>query len=126
MIFVDTSVLIYAVGAEHPLRGEAREFFRRSIRDDLTLVTSSKVLQELLHAYVSSDRSGTLDAALRLAEGRIARVWPVEKEDIGLARMLAEEFPALDGRDVVHLACCRRRDVSRMKTFDRALASVFE
>lgn len=126
MIFVDTSVLIYAVGAEHPHRAEAREFFRRSVREELTLVTSAKVLQELVDAYVVADRTDTLDAALTLADGRIAKVWPVEAEDVRLARMLAERFPALGARDLLHVASCRRRDVTRLKTFDRALASVFE
>lgn len=126
MIFVDTSVLVYAVGAAHPHRAEAREFFRHSVREDLALVTSSKVLQELLHAYVAAGRTETLDAALTLAEGRIGTVWSVEKEDVRLARTLADRFPALDGRDLLHLATCRRRDVTRMKTFDRALASVFD
>ena len=28
MIFVDTSVVMYAVGRAHPLREEAQEFFR--------------------------------------------------------------------------------------------------
>lgn len=126
MIFVDTSVLIYAVGAEHPHRAEAREFFRHSVREELTLVTSAKVLQELVDAYVVADRTDTLDAALTLADGRIAKVWPVEAEDVRLARMLAERFPALGARDLLHMASCRRRDVTRLKTFDRALASVFE
>lgn len=125
MIFVDTSVLVYAVGGEHPHREEAREFFRRSIREELTLVTSSEVLRELLQTYVASGRTDTLDAALTLAEGRIGRVWSVEEDDVQLARRLAEEFPALDGRDLLHLASCRRREVDRVKTFDRPLASAF-
>lgn len=126
MIFVDTSVLMYAVGAEHPHRREAREFFRRSVREELPLVTSAKVLQELVDAYVAADRTDTLDAALTLADGRIATVWPVEGEDVRMARMLAERLPALGARDLLHMASCRRRDVTRMKTFDRALASAFE
>lgn len=125
MIFVDTNVLMYAVGGEHPLRDPARAFFLRSARENLPLATSAEVLQELLHAYLPVGRTATLDAAFRLAEGRIATVWPVEEEDVRFARMLADEHPALGARDLLHLACCRRRDVTRAKTFDRALASIF-
>lgn len=126
MIFVDTNVLMYAVGADHPLRAEARGFFLRSAREELPLATSAEVLQELLHAYLPAGRLETLDAALALAEGRIATVWPVEEADVRLARSLAGKRPALDARDVIHLACCRRRDVTRAMTFDRALADAFD
>ena len=125
MIFVDTNVLMYAVGAEHPHRPEARAFFHRSIRDDLPLATSAEVLQELLHAYLPVDRTETLDAALELASGRIATVWSVEEEDVLLARSLADEHPALGARDLLHLAACRRREVDDVKTFDRGLAAAF-
>lgn len=126
MIFVDTNVLMYAVGAEHPHRPEARSFFLRSAREELPLATSAEVLQELLHAYLPAGRTGTLDAAMTLAEGRIATVWPVEEADVRLARSLADRRPALDARDAIHLACCRRRDVTRAMTFDRALAAAFD
>lgn len=126
MIFVDTSVLMYAVGGEHPLRDPAREFFLRSARENLALATSAEVLQELLHAYLPVDRTRTLDAALRLAEGRIATVWAVEEDDVRFARLLADEHPGLRARDLLHLACCRRREVTRVKTYDRALASAFD
>lgn len=126
MIFVDTNVLMYAVGGEHPVRSEARDFFVRSAEEELPLVTSAEVLQELLHAYLPVDRIETLDAALRLAEGRIATVWSVEEEDVRLARILVDEHPALGARDLLHLACCRRRDVHRVRTYDRALAAAFD
>lgn len=126
MIFVDTNVLMYAVGGEHPLRAEARTFFLESTERGRPLATSAEVLQELLHAYLPVGRTDTLDAALRLAEGRIGTVWSVEEDDVRLARLLAERHPSLGARDVLHLACCRRRDVTRAKTFDRTLASVFD
>jgi predicted nucleic acid-binding protein len=84
------------------------------------------VLQELLHAYVPVNRLETLDAALTLAEARIADVWPVERDDVRLARGLVTSYPALTARDLLHLACCRRRDVRQAKTFDRALGAAFE
>lgn len=126
MIFVDTNVLMYAVGREHPLRDEARSFFERTLEERSPLVTSAEVLQELLHAYLPVGRVDTLDAALALASGRIATVWPVEPEDVRLARNLVEGHPELGARDLLHRASCLRRDVTRIRTFDRALAAAFE
>ncbi len=45
MIFVDTNVIMYAVGREHPLRAEARAFFEKSLAANEALVTSAEVLQ---------------------------------------------------------------------------------
>lgn len=125
MIFVDTNVLMYAVGRSHPLRDQARAFFEESLTSDEQLVTSAEVLQELLHAYIPVQRIETLDAALILVETRISRVWGVELEDIRLARLLLDRHPLLGARDLLHLACCKRREVGRIKTFDRNLAAAF-
>lgn len=125
MVFVDTNVFVYAVGGEHPHRREARAFFRRSVEDRLPLATSAEVLQELLHVYLPVGRTETLDAALALARGRVAEVWAVEEEDVRTARGLADRHPGLGARDLLHLACCRRREVDRVRTFDRALAGAF-
>lgn len=124
MIFVDTNVFMYAVGKEHPLRAEARLFFEQSLSRRDRLVTSAEVLQELLHAYLPVNRIATLDAALTLTSS-LAEVWPFDQADIEHARALVERHGELGARDLVHLACCQRRGVSEIKTFDRALANAF-
>ena len=123
MTFVDTNVLMYAVGREHPLRAEARAFFERSLISSEPLVTSAEVLQELLHAYVAAGRLDTLDAALALARACIPTVWSVEFEDVELARLLVDRHSGLAARDLLHVACCTRRNVTRIHTFDRGLAA---
>jgi predicted nucleic acid-binding protein len=125
MIFVDTNVFMYAVGREHPLRESAREFFLEHMRSGEVLVSSAEVLQELLHAYIPANRLSTLDAALTLARARVGSIWPVEGEDVELARALIDRHPALGARDLLHLACCERRGVTRAHTYDRALAAAF-
>jgi uncharacterized protein len=123
--FVDTTVFMYAVGRAHPLREEARAFFLEQVRSGEVLVSSAEVLQELLHAYLPVNRLATLDAALALAGSRLGTIWSVEAEDVDLARELANRHAGLGARDLLHPACCTRRGVKRVKTFDRALASAF-
>ena len=126
MIFVDTNVLMYAVGRDHPLRAEARAFFEAAMeRDRGELCTSAEALQELLHAYVPVGRWETLDAALALAGSCIPTVYPVGAEDVRAARLLADQHQELGARDLIHLAVCRRHGVKLVKTFDRALAAAF-
>lgn len=124
MIFVDTNIFMYAVGGPHPLRAKARSFLFDAVERPERLVTSAEVLQELLHAYLPVGRQATLDAALTLVAGCVDETWPVEAADVHLARSLEGEHPGLSARDLVHLACCLRRDVRRIMTYDRGLAAV--
>jgi predicted nucleic acid-binding protein len=126
VIFVDTNVVMYAVGGRHALRAEARAFFEEAVAGGRNeLCTSAEVLQELLHAYLPVGRMATLDAALTLAESCIPTVHPINAEDVRSARLLADSYPQLGARDLLHLAVCRRHSVDRIKTFDRALAAAF-
>ena len=45
---------------------------------------------------------------------------------IVLTRQITEQYPGLEARDLCHLASCRRRGVSLVMTFDRALRAVTE
>ncbi|MDE2804191.1 MAG: type II toxin-antitoxin system VapC family toxin [Gemmatimonadota bacterium] len=126
MIFVDTNVFMYHVGAEHPLQDQARGFFRDARLRNLRLVTSVEVLQEILHRYVKLGRRGTAPAAFALVDGSVSEVWSVERVDIELARGLADRYPGLEARDLVHLACCIRHEPHDLMTFDRGLAAAWE
>ena len=123
MIFVDTNVFVYAVGREHPRRDTAQAFFVEALRDQVPLYTSAEVLQELLHVYLPVRRHRELDEATALAHRAMTEVWPLEPPDVELARQLERLHPTLAARDLCHLASCRRRGVSRIETFDRALAA---
>jgi hypothetical protein len=124
VIFVDTNVVMFAVGREHPLRGEAREFFENSL-DQESLCTSAEVIQELIHAYLPVQHMATLDAALMLIERSIPQIFSIEAADVRGARLLVDRHPELGSRDLLHLAVCKRYDVKKIKTFDRALGAAF-
>ncbi|MBW2277752.1 MAG: type II toxin-antitoxin system VapC family toxin [Deltaproteobacteria bacterium] len=127
MIYVDTNVIMYAVGRAHLLRAEARTFFESAMAKERNdLCTSAEVLQELLHAYIPVGRHETLDAALTVADSCIPSVFPIDTEDVRAARLLANRHRQLGARDLIHLAVCRRHSVSEIKTFDRGLAAVFD
>ncbi|MCY4113955.1 MAG: type II toxin-antitoxin system VapC family toxin [Chloroflexi bacterium] len=123
MIFVDTSVFMYAVGKPHPLQSPAQHFFGESLRNRKPLFTSAEVIQELMHVYLRTKRPHTLDSALELMDRAGVDVWPLEEADVILARQLHDRLPALSARDLCHFACCRRRGVREIMTFDQALAA---
>ncbi|MCY4200817.1 MAG: type II toxin-antitoxin system VapC family toxin [Gammaproteobacteria bacterium] len=123
MIFVDTNVFMYAVGRPHPLRAHARRFFADALAQRMPLATSAEVMQELMHAYTSVGWQDTLERAMSLMDSHAVTVWPLEREDVTLAAQLHTRFPHLGARDLCHLASCKRRNVSDMKTFDKARAT---
>ena len=123
MTFVDTNVVMYSVGRPHPLREPAREFFVESARHRRALCTSAEVLQELMHAYLPVQRESTLDSAMAVVVRAGMEVWPLESDDVHLAWRLRTQFPTLSARDLCHLASCRRRGVTDIRTFDRAFAA---
>jgi len=126
MTFVDANVFMYFVGAKHPLRAEAREFFVRSRELDTHLVTSAEVLQEILHVYLRTGKPRLADAAFDLVDATVSNVWSVEREDVQTARGLSTRHPGLEARDLIHLACCIRRGPRGLMTFDRGLAAAWK
>ena len=123
MIFVDSNVFMYAVGKPHALRYPAVQFFTDAIHRRKLLATSAEVLQELTHVYLRAGRTDALDDALTLISRAGVEVWPLEEADVTLARQLHDSYPALEARDLCHLASCRRRGIQEIMTFDQALAN---
>ena len=126
MIFVDANVFISHVGRGHHLRDEAREFVRNSLRRRERLVTSAEVLQELLYFYHRMRRWSVLEDAFTLVEQTVEEVWSVDRTDVDMARSLMVLHPGLEARDLVHLACCIRRQPRDLMTFDRGLKAAWE
>ena len=118
MIFVDSNIPMYLVGADHPNKAAARALLERAITDGEILVTDAEVLQEILHRYVAIDRRDAIGPASDALLGVVDEVFPVERGDVEGARRLVLTT-ALSARDAVHLAIMRRRGVDRIMTFDR-------
>ena len=95
------------------------------MRNHTPLCTSAEVIQELAHAYLRVGRKAIFDAAVALLAEFNIQVWPLEREDVMLARQLHERYPHLSARDLCHLATCLRRGVSEMMTFDQYLTTAF-
>ena len=123
MIFVDTNVVMYAVGKPHPLKARARDFFDDSLLNLTPLCTSAEVLQELVHAYLPVGKHDVLEDALDLLDKAGVEVWPLDREDVLAAVRLSERHPELSERDLYHLASCHRRGVREIMTFDEALGA---
>lgn len=75
-IFLDANVFLYALGADSPYRADCRAVLQTVGAGRLDAITSSEVLQEILH--VRSRRVNVTDAAsaVRAAANLVARFYP--------------------------------------------------
>ncbi len=73
MIFVDSNIPMYLIGADHPNKPIARRIVERALADGERLVTDVEVFQEILHRYVTINRRDAIDVAFE-ALSSIVRV----------------------------------------------------
>lgn len=123
MIFVDSNIPMYLVGAAHPNKGAARARLERAVADGQQLVTDAEVLQEILGRYVAIDRREAIVPATEALLGVVDEVFPVERIDVERARRLVLTT-RLSARDSVHVAIMRRRGIDRILSFDRGFDAV--
>src|SRR5439155_1734473 len=86
MIFVDSNVPMYLVGADHPHKAAARRLLERAIVDDESLTTDVEVLQELLHRYLTigrHDAIGPAPVATATSLRSYATIWSPGRQPAG-------------------------------------------
>jgi uncharacterized protein len=124
VIFVDSNIPMYLVGAVHPNKDAARRLLERAIADNEPLATDAEVLQELLHRYAAIDRRDAIGPAFDALLGVVDVVHPIEREDVERARRLVGATPRLSARDAVHIAVMQRRQIDRILTFDEGFDGI--
>jgi predicted nucleic acid-binding protein len=118
MIFVDSNIPMYLVGADHPNKEVARRLLERAIADNEPLTTDAEVLQEILHRYTAIKRRDAIGPAFDALLGVVDVVHPVELDDVARARRLVARSAGMTARDAVHIAIMQRREIDRILTFD--------
>lgn len=118
MIFVDSNIPMYLVGAGHPHKEDARRLLERHVAAGDRLLTDAEVYQEILHRYTAIQRPEAIDPAFAVLSGVVDEVLSVELEDVRSARDVLGAQPGLSARDALHVAVMRRHDVRRVMSFD--------
>lgn len=118
MIFIDSNVPMYLLGADHPHKVDARQLLERCIADGERLVTDAEVLQEILHRYAAIRRRDAIQPAFEAVLGIVDEVFPVELRDVERARDVLLANQGLSARDALHLAVMQQRGVERILSFD--------
>ncbi len=124
MIFVDSNIPMYLIGADHPNKPIARRIVERALADGERLVTDVEVFQEILHRYVAINRRDAIDVAFEALSGIVSEIFPIDHDDVLRARTLVLTTPRLSARDALHVAVIGRRDVSIVMSFDNGLDGI--
>jgi uncharacterized protein len=124
VIVVDTTVLVYAVGTDHPFREPCQQLIR-SIADGTILATTTiEVIQELTH--VRARRRDRKDAA-ELARDYIELLSPlliVEETDLREGLRLYEEGTGFGWFDAVLAAATRAAGAEALVSADAGFSGI--
>ena len=124
MIFIDSNVPMYLIGAPHPHKSDARRLLERFVAEKTLLVTNAEVLQEILHRYTAIDRRQDIRPAFDALLGIVEQVYSIERADVERARDLLSGKRKLSARDAIHVAVMERHGVKRIMSFDAGFDSV--
>lgn len=124
MIVLDTTVLVYAKGADHPLRGPCRDLVAAIAGGAVEATTSVEAIQELVH--VRARRRDRADAA---ALGRdyaelLSPLLVVEREHLQQGLGLFERVDGLGAFDAVLAATAIDIGATALVSADAGFADV--
>ena len=119
MIFVDSNIPMYLVGAAHPHKVDSRRILEETISDGERLVTDAKVFQEILHRYSAINRLDAIQPAFEVLQKTADEVFPVEMRDVETAKNILQGYTTLSARDAIHIAIMERYGVSEIVSFDQ-------
>lgn len=122
MIVLDTTVLVYAKGADHPLRAPCRELVAAIAAGSIQATTSVEAIQEFVH--VRARRRDRRDAA---AIGRdyaelLSPLLGVTREHLQLGLALFERVDRLGAFDAVLAAAAASSGATAVVSADTAFA----
>lgn len=124
MIVLDTTVLVYAKGTDHPLRDPCRALVAAIAEEHLEATTTAEVIQEFVH--VRARRRDRGDAAAR---GRdyvelLSPLLSVTRDHLQRGLTLFETTPRLGAFDAVLAAAAAEAGAMAIVSADTAFAGV--
>lgn len=98
--FLDTSIILYAAGAEHDYKKSCVAIIEKIAREELSVCISTEVLQELVHRYIRlSKKQEGLKMARDISE--LVQVLPVDNVAFLHALTILKQYE-VDTRDALH------------------------
>jgi hypothetical protein len=125
-LFIDSAVIMYAAGADHPLREPCRQIINAIADGRTSAVTSTEVIQEILHRHLSQRRPEIGRAQAQEALDLFAPVVPITHALMRRLPGLTDRYPNLHARDLVHVATCIHEGITEIVSPDKGFDQVSE
>ena len=119
MIFIDSNVPMYLVGASHPHKTDAQRLLESLLSRRERLVTDAEAFQEILHRYVAIHRRDAIQPAFEALHGVVDEVFPIGDPEVERAKEIVLGSEGLSARDAIHLAVMERHGIRQILSFDR-------
>jgi uncharacterized protein len=120
VIYIDSNVPMYLVGADHPNKRRVVELVPQLLSARERFVTSAETFQEIVHRYLAIRDRVHLNAAYEALESMVGLTAEVRKVDVDGARSVSADHPSLSSRDCLHVSIMRRLDCARIWSYDAA------
>ena len=124
MIFIDSNVPMYLVGAPHPRKSDAQRILEAVVADRQRLVTDAEVMQEILHRYVAIERPDAIQPAFDALLGLVDEVFPIDRDAAERAKRIVLGQRRLSARDAIHVATMEQHGIGRIMSFDSGFDGV--
>lgn len=124
MIFVDSNVPMYLIGAPHQHKTDAQHILERLVSERERLVIDAEVLQEILHRYVAIDRRDAIQPAFDVVLSVVDEIFEVNRSAVERAKEIVLGRRRLSARDALHLSVMEQQGVERIFSFDRAFDAI--
>ena len=118
MIFVDSNIPMYLVGAPHPRKVDAQRIVEGLIAERRRLVSDAEVLQEILHRYAAVDRREMIQPAFDALLAIVDEVFSIQSSTVERAKAIVLARRKLSARDALHVAVMEEQGVNEILTFD--------
>ncbi len=125
-VFIDTAVIMYAAGSEHPLRESCARIIAGIGDGAIDAVTSSEVIQEILHRHLAVRQPDVAYAQALESLDLFAPVLPITHALMRRVPDLARRYPSLSARDLIHVATCAHEGIVEIVSPDRGFDGVAE
>ena len=119
MIFIDSNVPMYFIGAEHPNKRLTQVTLSDLIAQKEKMVTNAEVLQEIIHRYSAIRRKEFIQSAFDLLYSFVEKIFDLTEGDALQAKDLVLQYESLSARDAVHAAQMKRLKIETIFSFDR-------
>ena len=118
VIYVDSNVPMYLVGADHPHKHRVVELVPQCcLREKRSSRVPRPSRRSSTAIWPIRDRVH-LNAAYDALEAMVVSIADVRKEDVDRARTLSADHPSLSSRDCLHVSVMRRLDCARIWSYD--------